>query len=134
DHRTITALADIIQRSEGAVRNWMTGRSQPVVIDVLRTCEVTGTRVEWLMTGEGPQRETDPLAVGDSPARYASTRVDEPLLGAISLAVEKASSAARPGKLSAEKKAALIAHCYRFMGSMDNFDEPAVTRLVKLAL
>jgi hypothetical protein len=99
DRRTITAVARAIPRSEGAVRNWMTGRSQPVVSDVLRMCELTGTRVEWLMTGEGPQRETDPLAVADAQARYRATSVDEALLGAISLAVEKALRA-HPGKLS----------------------------------
>ncbi len=132
DHRNTSLLAKAIGRSEGALRNWLTSRSEPVVGDVLRICEATGTRVEWLMIGRGPRREAEQSQVREPQTPYGAPVLDEALLSAIAEAVEQ-ESRAQALKLTAEKKAGLIAHCYHFMGTLAAFDRKVVARLVKLA-
>jgi hypothetical protein len=46
-------MARDLNRSEGAIRKWLRGRSEPNVTDLRRICEVSGTNVEWLVTGRG---------------------------------------------------------------------------------
>jgi len=132
DHRNTSSLAKAIGRSEGALRNWLTQRSEPVVGDVLRICEITGTRVEWLMIGRGPRKESELSQVREPQVPYSPASLDEALLRAISETVEK-ELRMQSVKLTPEKKAGLIAHCYRFMGTMEAFDPQAIARLVKLA-
>jgi transcriptional regulator with XRE-family HTH domain len=59
-----SALARVIDRSEGALRKWLRGRSEPNVTDLRAICEATGTSVEWLVMGRGERREQS--AEGDS--------------------------------------------------------------------
>jgi transcriptional regulator with XRE-family HTH domain len=47
------AMARDLSRSEGAVRKWLRGQSEPNVSDLRKICEVSGTSVEWLVTGRG---------------------------------------------------------------------------------
>ena len=56
-----SGLAKAIERSEGAVRKWLRGESEPNVTDLRAVCEQTGTSIEWLVTGRG-QRQV--LAAG----------------------------------------------------------------------
>ena len=51
-----SALARSIKRSEGAVRKWLRGQSEPAVSDLRAICEATNTNVEWLVMGRGEQR------------------------------------------------------------------------------
>lgn len=62
----VSALARAIQRSEGAVRKWLRGESEPAVSDLRSICEVTGANVEWLVTGRGEPgvREQPPPPYG----------------------------------------------------------------------
>jgi hypothetical protein len=46
-------LAREIERSEGALRKWLRGQSEPNVSDLRAICEVTSTSVEWLVMGRG---------------------------------------------------------------------------------
>lgn len=48
-----TAMARDLNRSEGAIRKWLRGRSEPNVTDLRRICEISGTNVEWLVVGRG---------------------------------------------------------------------------------
>src|SRR5579862_4969412 len=48
-----SALAKAIDRSEGAVRKWLRGESEPNVTDLRCVCEQTATSIEWLVTGNG---------------------------------------------------------------------------------
>jgi len=67
------ALAGAIQRSEGALRKWLRGTSEPTVSDVRAICEATNTNVEWLVTGRG-----DPKGFGiRSPAPCNEERVPQ---------------------------------------------------------
>ena len=53
-HGSASSLAKAIARSEGAVRKWLRGESEPNVTDLRAVCDVTETRIEWLVTGAGP--------------------------------------------------------------------------------
>jgi transcriptional regulator with XRE-family HTH domain len=60
-----SSLARAIDRSEGAVRKWLRGQSEPNVSDLRAICEATATSVEWLVMGPadqaaegGPNRRT----------------------------------------------------------------------------
>src|SRR5215472_1725238 len=47
------SIAKAIERSEGAVRKWLRGESEPNVTDLRTLCEQTQTNIEWLVTGHG---------------------------------------------------------------------------------
>ncbi len=135
DQRNASQFAHAIGRSEGALRNWLTRRSQPVVSDILRICAVSGTRVEWLMIGRGPRKEAESSQVSEPSTPYAKPQPpDEELLQAVIEAIERELQRAHVGELAPEKKAALTIHCYDLMGSMAAFDPKKVARLVKLAM
>jgi hypothetical protein len=53
-----SSLARSIERSEGAVRKWLRGLSEPNVSDLRTICEVTHTSVEWLVMGRGQRQES----------------------------------------------------------------------------
>lgn len=50
------AIARVINRSEGAVRKWLRGQSEPNVSDLRAICDATGTSVEWLVMGRGDRQ------------------------------------------------------------------------------
>lgn len=135
DQRNNSQFAKAIGRSEGALRNWLTRRSQPVVSDILRICAASGTRVEWLMIGRGPRKEAESSQVSEAPSLYQvkPQAPDEELLQVILEAIER-ELRARADDLTPEKKAALAIHCYDLMGTMAAFDPKKVARLVKLAV
>ena len=51
-----SALARDIDRSEGAIRKWLRGQSEPAVSDLRAICDATNTSVEWLVMGRGLQK------------------------------------------------------------------------------
>src|SRR5690348_481128 len=53
-----SSLAREIERSEGALRKWLRGLSEPNVSDLRAICEVTHTSVEWLVMGRGERAES----------------------------------------------------------------------------
>jgi hypothetical protein len=82
------ALAGAIQRSEGAIRKWLRGTSEPTVSDVRAICEATKTNVEWLVTGRG-----DPKGFGiRSPAPCSKARVSRRSSGFVHLCFESYAS------------------------------------------
>lgn len=130
-----SGLAKAIQRSEGAVRKWLRGESEPNVTDLRSVCEQTGTSIEWLATGLG-QREAQAQLVRDGASLpyQASVRaqVNVQLLEGILLAVqEELRSAAL--ELSPEKQAMLVATLYDLCQERKEVDREAVVRLIKLA-
>jgi transcriptional regulator with XRE-family HTH domain len=50
------ALASHIERSEGAIRKWLRGQSEPGVSDLRAICIATNTSVEWLVMGRGERK------------------------------------------------------------------------------
>jgi transcriptional regulator with XRE-family HTH domain len=49
-----SSIARVIDRSEGAVRKWLRGQSEPNVSDLRAICKATGADVKWLVMGDAP--------------------------------------------------------------------------------
>ena len=138
-HGTASALAKAIERSEGAVRKWLRGESEPNVTDLRAICQETQTRIHWLVTGEGPRQlhpesETG-AAVRENPPPYRHApqpALDLPLLEAVIAAVD-AQLRASGLDLSPPKRSALIAAAYDLARGRNAVDADAVARLVRLA-
>ena len=138
-HGSASGLAKAIARSEGAVRKWLRGESEPNVTDLRTLSQVTQTRIEWLVTGEGArpmQPEPDAGAqVGESPptGRYSSHgSLDLPLLEAVMAAADEQLRAVGVD-LTPGKRSALIAAAYDLARERNAVDAEAVARLVRLA-
>jgi hypothetical protein len=136
-HGSASGLAKAIARSEGAVRKWLRGQSEPNVTDLRTLCEVTQTRIEWLVSGEGPrQMQTESgAAVRDIPPPYRHSphgTLDLPLLEAVMAATDEQLRAAG-FELSPAKRSALIAAAYDLARGRNAVDAEAVARLVRLA-
>jgi transcriptional regulator with XRE-family HTH domain len=138
-HGSASSLAKAIARSEGAVRKWLRGESEPNVTDLRALCEVTQIRIEWLVTGEGP-RQSQPESETGSPVRETPPpyrhsshgALDLPLLEAV-LAAADAQLRAAGLELSPAKRSALIAAAYDLARGRNAVDADAVARLVRLA-
>ena len=135
-HGSASGLAKAIARSEGAVRKWLRGESEPNVTDLRALCQATQTRIEWLVTGEGP-RELQPVSSAESeappPLRHSSHgTLDLALLEAVMAAADEQLRAAGL-ELSPAKRSALIAAAYDLARERDAVDAQAVARLVRLA-
>jgi transcriptional regulator with XRE-family HTH domain len=133
DYGSANSLAKAICRSEGAVRNWLSGKSEPGVSDLVAVCRQTGARLEWLVIGRGPRKESEITGVREDGASYYIGAPDERLLSSITEAVERELNTQLTSLLPA-KKAELLVNCYYFIGSADKFDRRIVARLVKLAM
>src|SRR5262245_33278570 len=73
---SVTAVARGIDRSEGAVRKWLRGASEPNVTDLRALCALTGASIDWLVTGQGESklpfkgvRETPGVYDASAPSR-----------------------------------------------------------------
>ena len=138
-HGSASGLAKAIARSEGAVRKWLRGESEPNVTDLRTLCEVTQTRIEWLVTGEGP-RESQPepdarSGVRETPPPYRHSShgsLDLSLLEAVMSAADEQLRAAGLD-LPPAKRSALIAAAYDLARGRNAVDAEAVARLVRLA-
>lgn len=134
-HGSASGLAKAIQRSEGAVRKWLRGESEPNVTDLRSVCEQTGTSIEWLATGLG-EREAQAQLVRDGASlpyqASARAQVNMQLLEGILLAVQEELRSADL-ELPPEKQAMLVATLYDLFQERKEVDREAVVRLIKLA-
>jgi transcriptional regulator with XRE-family HTH domain len=136
-HGSASGLAKAIARSEGAVRKWLRGESEPNVTDLRALSQVTQTRIEWLVTGEGSPRQPESDAVStvrETPPPYRQSphgTLDLPLLEAVMAAVDEQLRAAG-ADLSPAKRSALIAAAYDLARGRNAVDAEAVARLVRL--
>jgi len=139
-HGSASSLAKAIARSEGAVRKWLRGESEPNVTDLRTLSQVTQTRLEWLVTGEGlrqmhPESEAG-QAVRETPPPYRHPphgTLDLALLEAVMAAADQQLRAAGL-ELSPAKRSALIAAAYDSARGRNAVDAEAVARLVRLAV
>jgi transcriptional regulator with XRE-family HTH domain len=133
-HGSASALAKVIERSEGAVRKWLRGESEPNVTDLRSLCEETRTSIEWLVTGRG-QREAVLLGVQEPPSPYRNT-AHEPLnytlLEGVIAAVDEELRGAGV-ELPSTKRSMLVVTLYDLCHERKEVDREAVARLVKLA-
>jgi hypothetical protein len=121
------SMAKAIERSEGAVRKWLRGESEPNVTDLRTLCEQTQTNIEWLVTGRG-RREV----LHTPPPAPASVPLSVPLLESIIDAVETEMHKDELN-LSSAKRSMLIATLYGLFQESQEIDSEAVSRLIRLA-
>jgi transcriptional regulator with XRE-family HTH domain len=124
------ALALAIQRSESAVRKWLRGQSEPNVTDLRAICDVTQTRLEWLVTGRGVADQAEGLREPDVPYGAGAHPLDLALLERVLEAVDAHLRTAAP--LPSFKHAALVATCYDLSRESGSPDAQVIARLVKL--
>jgi len=137
-HGSASGLAKAIGRSEGAVRKWLRGESEPNVTDLRAISQATQTHIHWLVTGEGPREAQAGSEAGSTvrespPAyRHPHAALDLSLLeAAIATADEQLRAAGLD--LSPAKRSALIAAAYDLARGRNAVDPEAVARLVRLA-
>jgi hypothetical protein len=128
------SIAKAIERSEGAVRKWLRGESEPNVTDLRAICDKTHTSIEWLVTGRGrreavqllenpaPSYENEP---NKPPLNYALL---EAIMDAIDLEVSKDAL-----DLPSPKRSMLVVTLYDLFQESQKVDPEAVARLVRLA-
>jgi hypothetical protein len=128
------SMAKSIERSEGAVRKWLRGESEPNVTDLRTLCERTQTSIEWLVTGRGRREaihtlETPPPSYenkpNNAPLNYALL---EAIMDAIDLEVRKDGL-----ELPSAKRSMLVVTLYDMFQETQRVEDDAVSRLVKLA-
>ena len=130
-----SGLAKAIDRSEGAVRKWLRGESEPNVTDLRSVCEQTGTSIEWLVTGDGLRDTQSPGVREPPPPPYQSTPhepLNTRLLEGILLAVQEELRSAGLD-LPLLKQSMLVVTLYDLSYERKEVDREAVARLVKLA-
>jgi transcriptional regulator with XRE-family HTH domain len=121
------SIAKAIERSEGAVRKWLRGESEPNVTDLRTLCEQTQTNIDWLVTGRGRREVLHP-----APAATSNGPLSAPLLESIIDAVETETHQDALN-LSSAKRSMLIATLYGLFQESQKVDGEAVSRLVRLA-
>jgi transcriptional regulator with XRE-family HTH domain len=129
-----SGLAKAIERSEGAVRKWLRGESEPNVTDLRSMCDQTGTSIEWLVTGRG-QRQVLAAGIRDATQPYQNPpheQVNTQLLEGILLTVQEELRGAGL-ELPLVKQSMLVTTLYDLCRERKEVDREAVTRLVKLA-
>ncbi len=130
------SIAKAIERSEGAVRKWLRGESEPNVTDLRTLCEQTQTSIEWLVTGRG-RREALHTHSPEAPAPDSEGKPDNPplncsLLEAIMEAIETEVHK-DDLDLPPSKRSMLVTTLYDMFQESRKVDGEAVMRLVKLA-
>jgi transcriptional regulator with XRE-family HTH domain len=128
------SIAKVIERSEGAVRKWLRGESEPNVTDLRTLCEKTRTSIEWLVTGRGAREARDALEETPRPTYHSQSNspLNYTLLEAImdAIDVEIRNNAL---DLPAAKRSMLVVTLYDLFQETRAVDSEAVARLVKLA-
>ena len=139
-----SALARLIDRSEGALRKWLRGQSEPNVSDLRALCEITGTSVEWLVLGRGG-REDPSFTGGDSTGgdsglgiREESTAPPElpplnyKLMDEVVRSIRRESHALLGNEAQPEKQSAVLTTVYNISRRARQVDAEEVSRIVGL--
>lgn len=132
---SVTALARAIDRSDGAIRKWLRGASEPNVSDLRTIATATGVNVEWLVTGQGESgllpRGTRELA--PTYRANASRPVDNTLLENIMEMLDD-ELLSRGLQIPATKRSAMVVTLYGLFRDGSPVEREAVGRLLKLAV
>lgn len=131
---SVTALANVIDRSEGAVRKWLRGNSEPNVSDLRAICDATGANIDWLVTGRGESLLV-PKAVREAQGVYradASSAMDYALLESIMDTVDEELHS-KGMQIASTKRSAMVVTLYSLFRENQAIDREAVERLVRLA-
>lgn len=139
-----SSLARTMERSEGALRKWLRGLSEPNVTDLRAICEITGTSVEWLVMGRGPQK--DPMAggQGDSglavrdeaggPGTEPLPPLNYRLMDEVVRSVRRESDVLLGNQSPAEKQSSVLTTVYNMSRRTRVVDSEEVARVVGLTV
>jgi transcriptional regulator with XRE-family HTH domain len=132
DYGSASTLARIIERSEGAVRKWLRGESEPNVTDLRSLCEETRTSVDWLVTGQGARQAAPGVQERATVYGSSPSHLDQELLESVLTAME--SELERAGlRLPPAKRSVMAVMLYEQSLERGEVDPEAVARLVRLA-
>jgi transcriptional regulator with XRE-family HTH domain len=128
-----SALARHIDRSEGAVRKWLRGQSEPSVSDLRAICEVTQTSVEWLVMGRGEQkgmavREPPVSSGGEEPLPPLNYKLMDDVVLTIRLESKVAGAVVTP-----EKCSSILTTVYNMSRATRQVDREGAERIIALA-
>ena len=133
-----SSLARSIERSEGALRKWLRGESEPNVTDLRAICEVTSTSVEWLVMGRGERRQvadSEP-GVGDSHTLYGVQAELPPLnyklMDQVVKSLREESPVLLGDQVVPEKQSSMLTTVYNMSRRTRAVDREEVSRLVGL--
>jgi len=122
------SIAKSIERSEGAVRKWLRGESEPNVTDLRTLCDHTQTSIEWLVTGRGRREVVHAPSTPASVSAPLSVALLESIIDAVETEVSRDDL-----HLSSAKRSMLISTLYGMFQDGQKVDGEAVSRLVRLA-
>lgn len=130
---SVSALGRAIDRSEGAIRNWLDARSQPNATDLILLCRATDTRSEWLLEGKGERMVSAQQAADDLARQCADeNHFSRDLVFEVVRAVE-AELAAVNVKPSPAKTADLVVALCRLFRRDQAVQQDAVQMMVRVA-
>ncbi|MEJ1961597.1 MAG: helix-turn-helix transcriptional regulator [Gammaproteobacteria bacterium] len=133
-----SSLARAIERSEGAVRKWLRGQSEPNVTDLRAICQVSGTSVEWLVMGWGERQSTgDPgRGVGETPGPLGAEAEIPPLnyklMDEVVRSIRRETPVLLGNEVQPEKQSTVLASVYNLSRRTRTVDAEEVSRLVSL--
>jgi len=132
---SVTALAKAIERSDGAVRKWLRGASEPSVSDLRAIAAATGVSIQWLITGEGESRlvARGTREVSGTYRADAPSRVDDTLLEGIMETLDE-ELLVRGMQIPTTKRSAMVVTLYGLFRDRRAIDREAVARLLKVAV
>ncbi|HEU4624398.1 MAG TPA: helix-turn-helix transcriptional regulator [Steroidobacteraceae bacterium] len=127
------ALATHIERSEGAIRKWLRGQSEPGVSDLRAICLATNTSVEWLVMGRGERKPRDRIddpagGGGSGPLSKVNPGLMEDVIETVGLDTKLEGIALTPGKCSA-----LLSLVYNASCATRHIDQDSVRAALVLA-
>jgi hypothetical protein len=137
-----SSLARSIDRSEGAVRKWLRGISEPNVTDLRAICEVTQTSVEWLVMGRGARPSAmdggpdSGLAVGESRGPHGASAelpaLNYKLMDAVVRSIRQESPVLLGNEVVPEKQSSVLTTVYNMSRRTRVVDAEEVSRIVGL--
>jgi transcriptional regulator with XRE-family HTH domain len=131
----VSALARAIGRSEGAVRKWLRGSSEPGVTDIFAISQACQVSAEWLVTGQKGRGPSDSTGIEESIAAYridSSKTVNAALLEQILSVVEEENTQYRL-QVNSYKRSSLVSTLYSLFQGTGVVDRDSISRLLKLA-
>ena len=139
-----SSLARSIERSEGAVRKWLRGQSEPNVTDLRAICEETSTSVEWLVMGRGERHRSSDgesgvgggFGVRDSSMPYGTQSELPPLnyklMDQVVKSLREESPVLLGDQVGPEKQSSMLTTVYNMSRRARLVDREEVSRLVGL--
>jgi|SRR5665213_109607 len=125
-----STLARVIGRSEGAVRKWLRGESEPHVSDLRSICEASATNIDWLVSG-GSEHTAATWAQADRDAS-GLTSADYTLLAMLFERIDT-ELAQLHFKVTAHKRAALSVTLFQLFRQTKIIDPDSLKRVLMLA-